>query len=219
MKSSVWAIVVAAGSGTRFGGPKQLELLGEGGRRVIDWSLDAVRSTCDGVVLVVSTELEDQFADIDADSRVIGGKTRSESVRAGLGAVPDSAQVIVVHDAARPMATSDLTNQVIEAVRSGAQCAIPGVAVVDTIKRVDRSDMSTVIETVDRSELVAVQTPQAFDAEWLRRAHKGEPEASDDAALIEMIGGRVVIVPGEASNQKITSRKDLEIARLGWAPR
>lgn len=140
-----------------------------------------------------------------------GGATRSASVRAGLAAVPDAAEVIVVHDGPRPAASPELFRAVISAVRAGADGAIPGVSVTDTVKRVRDG---VVVDTLVRSELMAVQTPQAFNASVLRRAHESEPDATDDAAVVEMIGGTVRVVPGEASNRKITERDDLdEVAR------
>ena len=200
---TVWAVVVAAGSGTRFGGPKQHAFVG--GRRVLDWSLDAARAACDGVVLVVPPG-EESTAE-PADVVVAGGATRSESVRAGLAAVPADAEIVVVHDAARPAAGVPLFDAVIAAVRSGADAAIPGVPVVDTVKRVDGD---VVVETLDRSTLVAVQTPQAFRAAALRGV---SGEATDDAALVEAAGGRVVVVPGDPANLKVTTPADLERVR------
>lgn len=200
---TVWAVVVAAGTGTRFGGPKQYEELD--GRRVLDWSLEAARAACDGVVLVVPPGREGD--DERADTVVAGGATRSESVRAGVAAVPADAEVIVVHDAARPAASPALFDAVVAAVRAGADAAVPGLPVVDTVKRVDDG---VVVETLDRSTLVAVQTPQAFRAAVLRAARG---EATDDAALVEAAGGRVVVVPGEVSNLKITSPDDLARVR------
>ena len=199
----VWAVVVAAGSGSRYGGPKQYEVLA--GRRVLDWSVDAARGEADGVVLVVP---QDRIADAEssADAVVAGGDRRSSSVRAGLAAVPVSADVIVVHDAARPLASAQLFRAVIDAVAGGADGAVPGVALTDTVKRVRGG---VVEETLDRDALVAVQTPQAFAAAVLRRAHAGEPDASDDAALVEAIGGRVVVVPGDVANVKLTTVDDL----------
>jgi len=202
---SVWAIVLAAGSGSRFGGaiPKQYEALA--GRRVIDWSLDVARSTCDGVVLVVGGDrLDDREPAVDAV--VAGGAARSDSVRAGLDAVPPDAAIVVVHDGARPLATPALYHAVIDAVRSGADGAIPGVEVTDTIKRVNGG---VVVETPDRASLVAVQTPQAFAASTLRAAHASGGDATDDAALVEAHGGRVVVVGGDPANIKITRRDDL----------
>lgn len=202
----VWVIVVAAGSGTRFGARKQYEALG--GQRVLDWSLAAARSVADGVVVVVPA------GDVDrpepADHVVAGGATRSASVRAGLAVVPDDAGVVVVHDAARPLAAPELFRAVLDAVAAGADGAIPAVPVADTIKRVEGD---TVVETLDRDELVAVQTPQAFRAAALRSAHAGGAEATDDGALVEAAGGRVVVVPGDPANVKLTTASDLDRLR------
>jgi 2-C-methyl-D-erythritol 4-phosphate cytidylyltransferase len=195
--------VVAAGSGSRFGGQKQFEEIE--GRRVVDWAVAASRSVADGVVLVVPADRVDDDAPA-ADVVVAGGATRSDSVRAGLAAVPLDAGVVVVHDAARPFAAPTLFDAVVAAVRSGADGAVPGVALADTIKRVADG---RVVATLDRSELVAVQTPQAFAAAALRRAHAGGGDATDDAALVEAAGGVVVVVPGDPANTKITLRTDL----------
>jgi 2-C-methyl-D-erythritol 4-phosphate cytidylyltransferase len=198
----VWTIVVAAGSGTRFGGAKQFADLG--GRRVIDWACEPAREVSDGVVLVVPPH--------DADAHTVaGGATRAESVRRGLAAVPADAAIVVVHDAARPFAGVDLFAAVIDAVRAGADGAVPAVTVADTIKEVDGAGV--VVATPDRSRLVAVQTPQAFRADVLRRAHAGGAEGTDDAALVEAAGGRVVTVPGDPANRKITEPADLDWAR------
>jgi 2-C-methyl-D-erythritol 4-phosphate cytidylyltransferase len=198
----VWGIVVAAGSGQRFGGAKQFETLG--GQRVLDWSLDAARRACDGVVTVLPRDRMEPGAQV-------GGATRSGSVRAGLAAVPEAAEIVVVHDAARPLAGAELFARVVAAVRAGADAAIPVVPVADTIKRVDGD---RVTETLDRATLVAVQTPQAFRAQALRQAHAGAPEATDDAALIEAHGGTVVTVAGHCRNFKITGPDDLLVAAL-----
>ena len=204
-----WAIVVAGGSGTRFGRPKQYATLG--GRRVLDWALAGARAACQGVVLVVPPPDVGRLASSIADAVVGGGATRSDSVRAGLAAVPEGVEVIVVHDAARPLASADLWLAVLAAVAAGADAAVPAVRVTDTIKRVAGS---TVVETVDRSQLVAVQTPQAFRAGPLRAAHAHAGDATDDAGLIEAAGGRVVTVPGEPHNLKITDPADLDVAEV-----
>jgi len=115
---------------------------------------------------------------------------------------------VIVHDAARPLATPDLFAAVVAAVRAGADAAIPCLPVVDTLKRVRGG---RVLATVDRAELRTVQTPQAFRAEVLRRAHGGGPEATDDAALVEAIGGSVVAIEGEPRNRKITDATDLAL--------
>lgn len=198
----VWAIVVAAGSGRRFGGAKQYEPLA--GRRVVDWSLAAARTAADGVVLVVSPAHEGD-EEAAADAVVVGADTRSGSVRAGLAAVPADAEVIVVHDGARPLADAALFQAVVDAVRDGADAAVPGVPVIDTLRARGGG-------TVDREGLVAVQTPQAFRAGRLRAAHTGTAEATDDASLVEAAGGKVVVVNGSPTNLKITRRDDLVVA-------
>jgi 2-C-methyl-D-erythritol 4-phosphate cytidylyltransferase len=140
----------------------------------------------------------------------VGGETRSASVRAGLACVPDSADVVVVHDAARPLASRQLFARVIAAVRAGADAAVPGVPVTDTVKRVSAG---RVIETVPRDDLVTVQTPQAFRRGALQAAHAGDGIETDDAALVEAAGGSVVVVEGEARNFKLTIVDDLELAQ------
>jgi len=202
---AVWSIVLAAGGGSRFGGPKQWESLG--GRSLVEWSLDMCGSCCDGTVLVVPEGFEDASSP-GADHVVTGGSSRSESVRRGLALVPEDAEIVVVHDAARPRATPDLTAAVIGAVRQGADAAVPGLVPADTIKVVDADGW--VEATPDRDGLRAVQTPQAFRAGALRAAHAGGGEATDDAALVEATGGRVMVIEGEADNVKVTTRTDLE---------
>jgi 2-C-methyl-D-erythritol 4-phosphate cytidylyltransferase len=204
----VWAIVVAGGAGRRFGGdsvPKQFMELG--GLRLIDWALAAAGTACGGLVVVLPADHLDATLAAGVTA-VAGGATRSASVRAGLAAVPADAGVIVVHDAARPLADAALFDRVIAAVRAGADGAVPGVPVADTIKRVDPS-AGLVLETLDRWALLAIQTPQAFAAAALRRAHAGGGEATDDAALVEAAGGRVVVVHGDPANLKITGPDDL----------
>jgi len=208
-----WGIVVAGGRGTRFGRPKQLEELG--GRSLIDWAIDAVRPVCDGVVVVLDATLM-EGAKVDADAVVAGGDTRAASVRAGLDAVPGDPEAILVHDAVRPLATADLAARVLAAVVAGADGAVPSVPVVDTLKRVDGTRVTA---TVDRSELVAVQTPQAFRTEVLRRAHAAGGDATDDAGLVEAAGGTVVVVDGERDNLKITWLEDLAVAEALVAAR
>jgi 2-C-methyl-D-erythritol 4-phosphate cytidylyltransferase len=215
--ATVWAVVVAGGSGQRFGQLKQFALLAE--RPVVEWAVAACRPSSSGVVLVVPRGSALDCAH-GADTVVEGGMTRAESVRLGLAAVPDEAEVIVVHDAARPLASDALFRAVIEAVTAdgggivgivgAVGGAIPGVPVSDTIKVVDGAQ--TVTATLDRSTLVAVQTPQAFDAGLLRRAHAEGGEATDDAALVEALGATVRVVPGEPQNLKITTPADLGTA-------
>lgn len=207
MAVSVWTIVVAAGSGTRFGGLKQFEELGS--QRVVDWGIKTALRASDGVVVVLPADAS-RLASGDVRS-VVGGATRSASVRNGLEAVPEDASVILVHDGARPFASLDLFDRVIDAVRAGADGAIPGVAVTDTIKRVGAD--GTIIGTVERADLRAVQTPQAFRSGALRDAYIGGNDATDDAAVVEASGGHVVVVEGDPENRKITTPADLEWAQ------
>jgi 2-C-methyl-D-erythritol 4-phosphate cytidylyltransferase len=203
---TVAAVVVAGGRGVRFGGPKQFSLLDD--ETIAARSVRASRSVAHFVALVVPQD----YAGLGegADVVVCGGDTRAASVRAGLQALP-LCDVVVVHDAARPLASADLFAAVVRAVESGADAAIPGLSVTDTVKRVvSRDGRSVVVGTVDRSDLVTVQTPQAFRRDILERAHAGLSEATDDAALVEAAGGTVVVVAGEIRNLKITEPSDLE---------
>ena len=138
----IWTVVVGGGSGQRFGTPKQYASLGS--ERVIDHSRAAAASASDGVVVVVPA------ADAEREGAVAGGATRSASVRAGLAAVPDTATIICVHDAARPLADAAIFRRVIDAVVAGADAAIPAVPVTDTIKVVRDGAVES---TPDRSQL------------------------------------------------------------------
>ena len=209
--AGVWAVVAAAGSGTRFGAAKQFADLG--GRPVLDRSVAVAAAAAEGVVAVVSAGpdrppgLRDRLADLarPAAVRVVtGGETRSESVRRGLEAVPAAAEVVLVHDGARPLASAELCRRVVSAVRAGADAAVPTVPVADSLRRRGAA--------VDRAEFAAVQTPQGFRAAALRAAHAAGAEATDDATLVEAAGGRVVLVDGEPGNIKITTPADLRMA-------
>ena len=202
---STAAIVVAAGGGSRFGAPKQFADLD--GTRLVDRAVTVADAACDAVILVLPAGHRWDGPPVTAV--VPGGATRADSVRAGLAAVPAGSDVVVVHDAARPLATKALFAAVVAAVRSGADAAVPGVALADTVKRVveDR-----VVETLPREQLVAVQTPQAFREPALRAAHAGGADATDDAALVEAAGGTVVVVPGDPANLKVTTTGDLALA-------
>jgi 2-C-methyl-D-erythritol 4-phosphate cytidylyltransferase len=200
---AVWTIVVAAGSGSRFGAAKQFAALGS--QRVLDHAVEVAAASSDGVVVVAPADALEIGSVPSAASVVAGGATRSESVRRGLAAVPDDATVVVVHDAARPLARADLFAATVDAVRSGAAGAVPAVPVTDSLRHETEGP-------VDRAHLVAVQTPQAFRADRLRAAHERSPEATDDAAVVEADGGRIVVVPGDRWNVKITEPEDLVVA-------
>lgn len=216
----MWAVVVAGGSGRRFGSAKQFARLG--GCTLVERAVAAARTVASGVVAVLPDAEDrprsDDAVTLGADVTVTGGATRAESVRRGLAAVPDGVAIVVVHDAARPLASPELFRAVVAAVVDGADGAVPAVAVTDTLKAVDGD--GRVERTVPRSGLVAVQTPQAFRADLLRRAHAGGLDATDDAGLVEALGATVRTVPGEETNLKVTSPDDLRVAAalLGPAP-
>ena len=197
-----WAVVVAGGAGTRFGRPKQLADLR--GRRVVDRSIDAMRPHVDGVVVVGDAEVGTADG-LGVDDVVAGGQSRSASVRAGLAAVPSDASHVLVHDAARPLVPAEVVQRVLTALVGGAVAVVPVVPVTDTLRSVDGA-------TVDRSRLVAVQTPQGFRLDALLAAHVAGADATDDAAVIEQAGHVVVHVDGDPINQKITVPHDLVVA-------
>ena len=208
---SVWTIIVAAGSGERFGAPKQL--LPFGAARVVDHAVATAAAVSEGVVVVVPPN---SSWTVEGAVMVPGGATRSESVRGGLGAIPDAADIVLVHDAARPLATRPLFERIVAAVRDGADGAVPGLTMSDTVKRVDHD---VVVETVPRAALVTVQTPQGFRASVLRAAYAGGAEGTDDASVVEAMGATVVVVAGERDNFKITEPGDLERAKTVLAAR
>ena len=210
---SVWAVLVAAGRGERLGDerPKAfarlgaLPLLAEPLRRLdeSEW--------VDGIVVVAppgweepSILVAEELGAAKVASCVAGGATRSASVRIGLDEVPAEADVVLVHDAARPVLPPEVVLRLLEALGEGFDGAVPGLPVTDTVKRVRDG---VVVETPARDELVAVQTPQAFVAGVLRTAVAGE--GSDCASLVEAAGGRVKVVLGDERLLKVTTLDDL----------
>jgi 2-C-methyl-D-erythritol 4-phosphate cytidylyltransferase len=205
---AVVGIVPAAGRGERLGsdGPKAFVVCA--GRPLVEWSLDALEAVCDRVVLAVPSDWE------TGPDRVHGGAVRSASVRAALAAAPE-ATVAVVHDAARPLITRDLAARCIAAVQDdnwdGAIAAAP---MTDTVKEAD--DDGRVVRTLDRSVLWRIQTPQVFAADILRRALDVPDQvlaaATDDASLVEAVGGRIRVVEAPPENLKVTTALDLAVA-------
>lgn len=225
----LWAIILAAGRGERLsraaGGERKQFLPLEGAP--LFWR--SVRTFAripevQGCVLVLPPDDFDRARSLATDCLaadapgiplrfVAGGARRQDSVAAGLSVLPGPCDAVLVHDSARPFASPALVARLVDALAAGAPAAIPGLAVTDTIKRVNPDQ--TVAETPDRARLVAVQTPQAFTLAVLRQAHESAAsngiEATDDAMLVECLGQPVTVVPGEAGNVKITNPEDLAL--------
>jgi 2-C-methyl-D-erythritol 4-phosphate cytidylyltransferase len=218
---STWAILAAAGSGERLGSdrPKafvrlgELPLLAESLRRLdeSEW-LDAIVVVAPPGWEEPAILLAEELGAGKVAAVVPGGATRAESVRLGVADVPADALVILVHDAARPILPEDVLERVLAPLAEGWDGVVPALRLADTIKRV-RGD--EVVETLPRDELVAVQTPQAFLADVLRRAVEGG-DASDCAALVERAGGRVKVVEGDPRLLKVTTQGDLDVV-AEWA--
>jgi 2-C-methyl-D-erythritol 4-phosphate cytidylyltransferase len=208
-RSETWGIIVAAGTGTRFGGTKQFAQVR--GRRLVDHVVELMTPFCHGLLLVLP---EGHRWDGPTVAAVVaGGATRSSSVRAGLAALPASADIVVVHDPAHPLAPPRLFEAVIDAIRSGADAAVPGVPLEEPIKRIGRG--GEVTETIPRADAFLIQTPHGFRASALRAAHADEPEAAEDTELVERRGGKVVVVPGDPRNLHVTVPEHLDlVARL-----
>jgi 2-C-methyl-D-erythritol 4-phosphate cytidylyltransferase len=179
------------------------------GRELWEWSAEVLARECDRVVMAVPADRAD--ASGFRIERIAGGAARSESVRNALAAAPD-ADVVVIHDAARPFVTGELVRRCIDVVEAGADGAIAAAPVTDTIKQADAG--GRVVSTIDRSSLWSIQTPQVFRAGILRKALEGDVAgATDDASLVEALGGDVRIVEAPLGNFKITWPEDLERAQ------
>jgi len=213
---SVWAVLAAGGSGERLGAdrPKAFVRLGE--RVLLAESLERLDASewIDAIVVAAppgweepTILLAEELGCSKVSACVAGGPSRAESVRLGLAEVPDEAAVVVVHDAARPFVEDEVIARVLRALNEGWDGAVPVLPVPDTVKRVDGE---RVVETLDRTELRLVQTPQAFVASVLRDAFAGDvSDASDCASLVEARGGRVKAVPGDPKLVKVTDASDL----------
>jgi 2-C-methyl-D-erythritol 4-phosphate cytidylyltransferase len=212
------ALILAAGKGERLGRSGAKCLLEVGGRTLLDHSVRAVERapSVEAFVVAAPPGLEDEAKRAASSPKLVavvsGGQTRQESARAALDAVPEPFDVVVCHDVARPFAGPDLYDRTVEALDE-ADGAVPAVAVTDTVKLVEDG---TVRETLSRDRLVAVQTPQAFRRPALEEAHAAAARegvaATDDAALLERSGFRVVTVEGDPLNRKITVPADLRWA-------
>jgi 2-C-methyl-D-erythritol 4-phosphate cytidylyltransferase len=204
-------LIVAAGRGERlgYGAPKALVPLA--GRPMVEWSVAHAREAGASVVVAMPDGVEAPEGTI----RAAGGRTRSHSVRNALAAAPDDDRV-VVHDAARPLARAALFTRTLEAL-DHADAAIAAVPMTDTVKEAGAD--GRVRRTLDRSALWSIQTPQAFRREMLERALDVADEvleaATDDAWLVERIGGRVQIIEASRANLKVTTLADVRVAEAG----
>jgi 2-C-methyl-D-erythritol 4-phosphate cytidylyltransferase len=204
---TVVGIVPAGGSGERLGADRPKAFVVCAGRPLIDWSLDVLGSVCERVI-VAAPEGYDEGPD-----RVRGGDSRSASVRNALAAAPE-ATIAVVHDAARPLVTEDLVERCLSALEPGIDGAIAAVPMTDTVK--EAGGDGRVLRTLDRSSLWSIQTPQVFRSDILRRALERDAAAlaaaTDDASLVEEVGGTVRVVEAPPENLKVTRQSDLRIA-------
>ena len=212
------ALIVAAGRGERLGSSAPKALVALSGRPMLDWSVAALRAADGIAAIVVALPGEALDAAPAGCTAVAGGAERSHSVRAALAAAPQDADVVLVHDAARPLLTPELVERCLRALHEdgGWDAAIAAAPVTDTVKRA--ADGLRVTETLVRSELWAVQTPQVFRRAALERA-LSRPDAelaaaTDDAMLVEQDGGRVRVVEAPAGNFKVTTPEDLRLAEL-----
>lgn len=204
-------LIVAAGSGTRLGRKLPKALVAVAGRSLLEWTLDSAAGVAfDRVVVAAPPERLEEAARLAAGRATVvaGGETRSASVRLGVGALsPSDSDVVAVHDAARPLVSSAEIAAVLDAAeRGGAAAAV--TAAVDTIKRVSEASR---VETLDRREIFAAATPQAFRWPLLRRALE-QGDATDEAALCERLGIPVALVPVSRLSFKVTTPADLELA-------
>ena len=212
------AILVAAGAGERLGADKPKAFVHLGGRPMVAHTVDAflAASSVDTIIVVVPTGFEDEARRAFDTSivTVTGGATRQESVSAGLDACGPRVRVVAVHDAARPLITPALIDRTVAALVPPWDAVAPGVGVADTLKLVD--SRLTVLRTVDRTGVWAVQTPQVCSRATLERVHarvaSPADAATDDLSLVERAGGRVRLIEGERSNFKITHADDLAFA-------
>jgi 2-C-methyl-D-erythritol 4-phosphate cytidylyltransferase len=215
---ATWALIAAAGSGERLGIDRPKAFAALGGRPLLAESVERL-DRCpfvDAIVVAAPPGWEEPailLAEEIAASKVVacvtGGATRAASVKAAFAEVPEEALVIVVHDAARPIVGDAVVERVLEPLGLGFEGAVPGVPVRDTLKLVRDG---AVVETVDRHDLFAAQTPQAFLAATLRRAFAGDVgSATDCASLVEAIGGRVALVEGDPRLAKVTTPADLAL--------
>ena len=214
---SVWAVLAAAGRGERLGGDRPKAFARLRGRPLVAESLERLEASdwVDSIVVAAPPGWEEPVILLAEElgcgkvvGSVTGGESRVASVRAAINEVADDAAVVLVHDAARPLVSEEIIERLLTALNEGWDGTVPVLSLPDTVKRLDGEQ---VVETLDRSSLVAAQTPQAFVAPALRDALAAGSEATDCSALVEARGGRVKAVPGDRRLIKVTERGDLDL--------
>jgi len=205
-------LIPAAGSGERFGAPIPKALVQLNGRTLIEHAVLNLGPIATQIIVAAPVGFEAEFRKIlgDAVTVVTGGSTRTKSVKIALESISPETEYVLVHDAARPLASSELGQRVVDALAAGDVAVIPALSVTDTVKEVDASNY--VVSTPNRERLRAVQTPQGFARETLVKAHMQNIEATDDGALVEAMRGKVKLIEGENRALKITNPEDLASA-------
>ena len=213
------AIIAGAGMGHRLGAEIPKALIQIDGVTLIERAFASLSTVVDEIVITAPADYEDQFRAIVGESAkvITGGVLRSDSVNLALKSLSPTIKYVLVHDAARALATSDLASRVLSELEKGEAAVIPALNVIDTIKEVDRDGY--VRNTPDRSILKAIQTPQGFSVDVLKRAHEASQDATDDAALVEALGIKVKTIAGEARAMKITNPEDIATAVTLLRPR
>ena len=218
MTDLVAVIIPAGGSGERLGAKIPKALVQLAGKTLIEHAVANMAPIANQIIVAAPAGFEEQFKDLLGSevTVVTGGLTRTLSVKKALALVEKENEYILVHDAARSLASTDLAMRVIDSLRAGEKAVIPGMPVSDTIKRVDGDNYVT--KTPTRSKLRSIQTPQGFTRKLLLKAHTSAGDATDDAGLVEDRGVDVKVILGEERAMKITTMNDLAIAHNWLIP-
>ena len=212
MSDSVVVIIPAGGSGERLGAKLPKALVQVAGKTLIEHAVANIAPVAQQIIVAVPAGYEETFRGLLGSevTLVAGGVTRTASVKAALAVVDQSHDYVLVHDAARALASTELAWQIVASLRAGEKAVVPGLDVKDTMKEVDPNLYAT--KTLNRSALRIIQTPQGFDRKVLVDAHKSTDDSTDDSTLVEKIGIAIKVIPGEERALKITTPADLEIA-------
>jgi len=212
LSDSVVVIIPAGGSGERLGAKLPKALVQVAGKTLIEHAVANIAPVAQQIIVAVPAGYEETFRGLLGSevTLVAGGVTRTASVKAALAVVDQSHDYVLVHDAARALASTELAWQIVASLRAGEKAVVPGLDVKDTMKEVDPNLYAT--KTLNRSALRIIQTPQGFDRKVLVDAHKSTDDSTDDSTLVEKIGIAIKVIPGEERALKITTPADLEIA-------